>query len=64
MAAEWIEKQAFDLEEDAVGVQMFAELDADVFERMAFYAEMQVKSLHRIECLQYAKAGVPMGDDE
>ena len=64
MAAEWIEQQACELDSDVMNVQMFAESDADVFERLAFYARMQTKSLHRIEYLQYVKAGVPMDDEE
>ena len=64
MAAEWIEDQAVQLDVDATHLETFAATNADVWERLAFYAEMQAKSLHRIEYLQYAKAGVSMGDDE
>ena len=64
MASEWIEDQAVQLDVDATHLEMFAATNADVWERLAFYAEMQVKSLHRIEYLQYAKAGVPMEGEE
>ena len=64
MAAQWIEQQAAELEIDACDLEGFARTSPDVWERLAFYAELQAKSLHRMEYLQYANAGVPMDDVE
>ena len=64
MAANWIEQQSLALANDGVAFQRLAQKHVDDQDRLIFYAELMVKSLHRIEWLQYQKAGVEMEDIE
>jgi hypothetical protein len=62
MASQWIEDQCNELAIDSEALSRFARKEADDQDRLVFYAELMVKSLHRIEYLQYANAGVEMED--
>ena len=52
-----IDLLACDHDEDATAVQMMEETNPELFERLAFHAELQTKALHRIEAVLYAKWG-------